>query len=114
MSLYRPAAQRARELDLRGFEDEPVCPEPQLTAEQQLAGAVLAQALADARDAKLPKANRDQARYFLTRSDGLRFWCEIAGLELHTVSSLATKVLAREPMVGSPGGMNHGLTVQYK
>jgi hypothetical protein len=88
---YKPAAQRAR--DMLDFSDEPDEPETYLTAEQQLAAAVMRQALTDANDAHLPSATRERARAFLCGTEGLRFWCEIAGLELRAVRTLVARAL---------------------
>jgi len=91
---YRRAATRLRNLRDEDYPDGPEDSTPDPQPEQQLAAAVLRQALTDARNAHLPKATRDQARWFISGgSEGLQFWCEIAGLRPQIVQTLAGRAL---------------------
>jgi hypothetical protein len=70
---------------------------PDLTAEQRLAGAVIAQAVFDARGGRAT-AERARALLFLRAdSPALRFWCDIGGLDARMVARLAADALA-EPV----------------
>ena len=57
----------------------------ELRPEQQLAGAVLAQAVADLHDPTITPLERDRARHFLVSSAWLAFWCAVAGVDLAVV-----------------------------
>lgn len=60
-----------------------VCPESQLWT------TVIAQAITDTLNAN--ELRRRHARYFLTRSRDLEFWCDLIGLEVDFVREVATK-----------------------
>jgi hypothetical protein len=56
-----------------------------LTAEQRLAAAVLARAVKDARNPKLPESTRRNATAFLAGHGALDFWCAIWGVSADSV-----------------------------
>ncbi len=74
----------------------PLQPEalPGVEPEARLAAAVMRQALADARDAKLPAAHRQQARAFLIGREALATWATIAGLNVERVARTARRALS--------------------
>jgi hypothetical protein len=89
---------------LRSLQDSPETPTPMagpLRPEQLLAAAVIRQALIDAWSCSAAPLIRDRARAFLRPdSDGLAFWCGIAGLRPDVVARLAE--VQTRPLGGRP------------
>jgi hypothetical protein len=65
-----------------------------LSPEQHLALAVLRQALADAENDHLPSYRRHGARGWLLEASAVRFWCDVAGLDVDAFRRRARHVLA--------------------
>ena len=89
---YRSPEQRLRDLP-DDFADEPGLDRLQPRPEQALAAAIVAQAVADARNARLPVTVRLGAAAFLQNSHLLRFWGRVANLNADAVAQLARQVL---------------------
>lgn len=66
-----------------------------LTPEALLAGAVLGQAVLDARNHALPRYYRETAKAFLLGDDGLEFWAALANLPAALVREHARRYLQR-------------------
>jgi hypothetical protein len=63
-----------------------------LSPEQRLAGAVLAQAVADSRNRSYDERRRRGASAFLQGADLMAFWCSVAGLDPDVVRQKARRL----------------------
>lgn len=72
-----------------------VSPPVETAAHQELAAAVVRQAVADLED--VSRSVRDSAIAFLRGSDALIWWCDMAGLDAEVVIEYARPLLEPSP-----------------
>jgi hypothetical protein len=76
--------------------------------------AILAQALRDAQNPHVPPAIRAQARAFLAGSDGLHFWCDVAGLRADFGAGTPTRIPEGAPLTPRRPPPGDSISVIYR